>query len=93
MLCVLLLLLLIAGLGTASLDPSGTGTAWPASSSPSKSRLALRVEEDTSMTLESFGEGNTAAASNLLSNRSILSFPHPNRKRFRHSRLLILRKK
>lgn len=58
------LLLFLAGLGTASLDLSGTGTAWPVSFSPLKSRLALRVEEGTSMTLESFGEKSTAAATN-----------------------------
>lgn len=45
-----------AGLGTASLVLSGTGTAWPVLSSPLKNHLALRDEGATLMTLASFGE-------------------------------------
>lgn len=50
-----------AGLGTASLGRSGTGTASPVLFSPLKSRLALRDEEATLMILASFGEGKTNA--------------------------------
>lgn len=56
--CVCVLLLFSAGLETASLGPSGTGTAWPVLSSPLKNRLALRGEEVTLMILASFGERN-----------------------------------
>lgn len=58
-----------AGLGTASLGRSGTGTAWPVLSSPLKNRLALRDGEATSMILASFGERKTNESLKTLSLR------------------------
>lgn len=52
------------GLEIASLDPHGTGTAWPLWFSPSRSRLAPRVVEDTLMTLGSFGERQVLSDTN-----------------------------
>lgn len=48
---------ILSGLEIESLDPFGTGAAWPVLSSASRSLLALRAGEVTLMTLASFGEG------------------------------------
>lgn len=55
-----------AGLETESLGRSGTGTAWPVSSSPLRNPLAPKVEEATLMILASSGEDKNTSIIKLM---------------------------